>query len=91
METTDTYGAKDEGPCDDDLPVVDGLTVTQPDTESLHVRLADFMAQRPGGSTSKLVELVSGLESAFESESNPQLRSRLAAARSLLINGPTLD
>lgn len=88
---SDDYGQSEEQDDDGPLPVVDGLTVTQPDTEPAHLRLAKFFAQRPGGSTGRAINAVTELEAAFQGEADPVLRARYAAARSILLNGPTTE
>lgn len=82
-----SYGASGS----DDLPVVDGLTETAPDGESLPSRLTAFLAQRPGTAASEMSRALHALEDAFSKEANPKLRARIMAARSLLLDGPSKD
>lgn len=73
----------------DEWPLVDGLTETSQDGTSLPARLMACLAKRPGGAVPELHRAVSALEDAFGKEENPKLRARIAAARSILLDGPT--
>ena len=67
-----------------DYPLVDGLTQTADQSEPLHLRLAEFLAQRPGASGDDVVAAIGSLERAFKHEGDERVRGRLAAAISLL-------
>ena len=67
-----------------ELPLVDGVTQTAPDSEPIHLRLMNFLAQRPGGAQQDLTEGLAALERAYSRESDETLRGRIAAAISMI-------
>lgn len=68
-----------------ELPTVSGLTESLQAQEASGVtRLADFLMQQRG-SDAALEDALSSLEAAFKREANPQMKARIAAARSLLL------
>lgn len=73
---------------DDDMPVVEGLTETSPEGMSLPSRLTALLAQRPGAANGAMSRALAALEEGYQKEPNPKLRARIAAARSLLLDGP---
>jgi hypothetical protein len=88
---------KDDSAADDEqgdssdeesLPVVDSMTETSESTLGLPARLAQLLAQRPGGSVGDTARAVTALEDAIKRESNDTLRTRLAAARSMILGLP---
>ena len=75
----------------DHYPLVDGLTQTSEQSEPLHLRLAEFLAQRPGASGDDVVAAIGSLERAFKREGDERVRGKLAAAISLLRDGDGYD
>ena len=73
------------------LPTVDGLTDTAVTTSGLPTRLTELLAQRPGGSVGDTARAVTALEDAIRRESSDTLRSRLVAARALILDLPLAD
>jgi len=80
--------AHDDAPDEESLPVVDSMTETSESTMGLPARLAALLAQRPGGSVGDTARAVTALEDAIKRESNDTLRTRLAAARSMILGLP---
>ena len=76
---------------DSSLPTVDGLTDTAATTTGLPTRLTELLAQRPGGSVGDTARAVTALEDAIRRESSDTLRSRLVAARALILDLPLAD
>ena len=68
------------------LPLIGGVTETAEDTEPRMTRLMRAMSQRSGSSTSGVNEVIGKLQIEFAGESNERLKSRIAAAISLLTN-----
>lgn len=73
------------------LPVVDGLTQTQPDSEPVHARLMSFLAQKPGGAQQDIAEGVAALRRAASRESDEVVKSRIAAAIALVMGDKGQD
>ena len=70
------------------LGIVEGLTETQPDTESLTTRLADMLANHPSRSQDDLEKGLTALEKAYASEPNKRLQSNIEQAIKILRYGP---
>lgn len=91
------YGDDSARPEEDDedddlsLPTVDGLTDTAVTTSGLPTRLTELLVQRPGGSVGDTARAVTALEDAIRRESSDTLRSRLVAARALILDLPLAD
>lgn len=62
------------------LPIVDGLTETSEESQPQYLRLAAFLAQRPGGSRDDIQSALSSLESAAKREGDERMRERIKAA-----------
>lgn len=93
MSYRDDSARPEEDDEDDDssLPTVDGLTDTAATTTGLPTRLTELLAQRPGGSVGDTARAVTALEDAIRRESSDTLRSRLVAARALILDLPLAD
>ena len=93
MSYGDDSARPEEDDEDDDssLPTVDGLTDTAATTTGLPTRLTELLAQRPGGSVGDTARAVTALEDAIRRESSDTLRSRLVAARALILDLPLAD
>lgn len=93
MSYGDDSARPEEDDEDDDssLPTVDGLTDTAATTSGLPTRLTELLAQRPGGSVGDTARAVTALEDAIRRESSDTLRSRLVAARALILDLPLAD
>lgn len=72
----------------DVAPLVPGLTETIDDGKDLRQRLLDAMARRPGASTEFVANALGELEQAFKMEASPEMKARVAAAMTLLRQGP---
>lgn len=70
------------------LGTVEGLTETQPETESLTSRLAEMLASHPSRSQDELEKGLGALERAYSSEPNKRLKSNIERAIKLLRYGP---
>ena len=66
------------------FPVVNGLTETSRDAESMHERLIAVLSQRRGGSQQKVADALALLEDASNLEGNEDVRERLQAAVTLI-------
>lgn len=86
-----TRPEEDDEDDDSSLPTVDGLTDTAVTTTGLPTRLTELLAQRPGGSVGDTARAVTALEDAIRRESSDTLRSRLVAARALILDLPLAD
>ncbi|MBF0262288.1 MAG: hypothetical protein HQL97_10705 [Magnetococcales bacterium] len=86
-----SYEHDDDEADDSSLPVVDGLTDTAATTAGLPSRLTELLAQRPGGSMGDTARAVTALEDAIRRESSDTLRSRLSAARAMILGLPLAD
>lgn len=86
-----SYEHDDDEEDDSSLPVIDGLTDTAATTAGLPSRLTELLAQRPGGSVGDTARAVTALEDAIRRESSDTLRSRLAAARAMILGLPLAD
>lgn len=73
----------------DGLPLVEGLTQTARDTEPFMTRLADFLSSQHGNAQESINEGLQSLEQAFQMEQNEKMKSRLAAAITLIREGPS--
>jgi hypothetical protein len=73
----------------DSLPLVEGLTLTARDTEPFLVRLADFLSAQRGNAQENINEGLQSLEQAFQMEQNERMKARLAAAITLIREGPS--
>ena len=73
----------------DSLPLVDGLTQTARDTEPFITRLADFLSAQRGNAQEDINDGLSALERAFQKEQNERMKSRLAAAITIIREGPS--
>lgn len=71
-----------------DLPLVDGLTSTQPDTSPHMAKLAEQMSEFRGNSQDALSSGICALEKAYECEDNDKVRSNIEHALDLLRHGP---
>lgn len=67
-----------------DLPLVDGLTQTAPDSEPVHAKLMAYLAQRPGGAQQDIAEGLAALERGFSRESDQATKQKIAAALAIL-------
>lgn len=65
-------------------PIIEGLTQTAQEAAPLYLRLADVMAQRPGGSGRKLADAIALLEQAAGEESDQRVRGRITAGISMI-------
>ena len=70
------------------LPLLDGLTQTQRDTEPLTIRLAEFLADQQGNVQEDINDGLDALERAFKKEPDDKMKSRIAAAIMILRDGP---
>jgi len=73
----------------DDLPVVNGLTQTQDDARPVLDRLTDFLMRPMHPDSYYINEGLQQLGMAFEVSNNETLKARLAAAMTLLREGPS--
>ena len=71
-----------------DFPQIRGLTETQQDTESPMLRLQQDLVKRRNGSADDISEAIDSLQRASRFEANPELRSRIGAAITMLKRGP---
>lgn len=62
------------------FPLVGGLTETFKDADPLVTRLAEFLAQRPGGSSSYVGDAMAALTQGYRMESNPKIRAKISDA-----------
>lgn len=62
------------------FPLVGGLTETYQDADPLVTRLAEFLAQRPGGSVAYVNDALAALAEGFRLESNPKVRAKISDA-----------
>ena len=67
-----------------DVPLVDGLTETAPDGDSLVMRLTEFLSRRPGGASQDIAMAISALEQAHGKETDSTVKTRVSAALGLL-------
>lgn len=62
------------------FPLVGGLTETFKDADPLVTRLAEFLAQRPGGSSSYVNDAMAALTQGYRLEANPKVRAKISDA-----------
>lgn len=62
------------------FPLVGGLTETFKDADPLVTRLAEFLAQRPGGSASYVNDALAALTQGYNLETNPKVRAKISDA-----------
>lgn len=72
-----------------DLPLIDGMTETGPDTEPMVARLERLMADYPGRAQDSLQRGIAQLQQAVRLESNKQVRSNIREALAILHHGPS--
>jgi hypothetical protein len=72
----------------DEFPVVEGLTQTEEDARPILDRLTDLLMRPSKPDTDYIDEGLKHLGMAFEVSQNAQLKARLAAAMTLIREGP---
>ena len=75
----------------DPAPVVGGLTETSPQGDSLIMRLTAILSRSPGGSSQDISNAMGSLQAGYGKEEQPDVRSQIAAALSILGGSRTPD
>ena len=73
------------------LPLIDGTTETQEDTEPMMAKLAALLAQDDERSQDHLSTAITHLERAYRTESSDLIQSNIKRALELLRSGSTTE